>query len=178
MLDKALERYEMAPGIRVKVLGPEHNNVARFLNIIGILYKTKGALDKALERHEKALGIKIKVLGPEHASVAPSLDNNGKVYFKKGAPDETLECHEKALGIRIKVHVSAYMSIYVHAQASAASLQRTLNLSANKYYYYYWAPSTRAWHCPRTTWLLSSKISGDHLCYQNVPISLDGENLS
>ena len=34
-------------------------------------------------------------------------------------------------------NVSAYMSIYVHAQASAASLQRTLNLSANKYYYYY-----------------------------------------
>jgi hypothetical protein len=34
-------------------------------------------------------------------------------------------------------NVSAYMSVYVHAQASAASLQRTLNLSANKYYYYY-----------------------------------------
>ena len=33
-------------------------------------------------------------------------------------------------------NVSAYMSVYVHAQASAASLQRTLNLSANKYYYY------------------------------------------
>ena len=34
-------------------------------------------------------------------------------------------------------NVSAYMSVYVHAQASATSLQRTLNLSANKYYYYY-----------------------------------------
>ena len=34
-------------------------------------------------------------------------------------------------------NVSAYMSVYVHAQASAASLQRPLNLSANKYYYYY-----------------------------------------
>ena len=33
-------------------------------------------------------------------------------------------------------NVSAYMSIYVHAQASATSLHRTLNLSANKYYYY------------------------------------------
>ena len=45
-------------------------------------------------------------------------------------------------------NVSAYMSVYVHAQASAASLQRTLNLSANKYYYYYWpalcAPVGRA----------------------------------
>jgi len=34
-------------------------------------------------------------------------------------------------------NVSAYMSMYVHAQASATSLHRTLNLSANKYYYYY-----------------------------------------
>jgi hypothetical protein len=33
-------------------------------------------------------------------------------------------------------NVSAYMSVFVHAQASAASLQRSLNLSANKYYYY------------------------------------------
>jgi len=33
------------------------------------------------------------------------------------------------------------MSVYVHAQASAASLQRTLNLSANKYYYYYFQDS-------------------------------------
>ena len=35
-------------------------------------------------------------------------------------------------------NVSAYMSVYVHAQASATSLHRTLNLSANKYYYYYY----------------------------------------
>ena len=34
-------------------------------------------------------------------------------------------------------NVSAYMSVYVRAQALAASLQRPLNLSANKYYYYY-----------------------------------------
>jgi hypothetical protein len=34
-------------------------------------------------------------------------------------------------------NVSAYMSVFVHALASAASLQRSLNLSANKYYYYY-----------------------------------------
>ena len=33
-------------------------------------------------------------------------------------------------------NVSAYMSMYVHAQASATSLHRTLNLSANKYYSY------------------------------------------
>jgi hypothetical protein len=65
----------MALGIRIKVLGPEHNNVARFLDIIGILCETKGALDEALERHEKALGIRIKVLGPEHASVASSKNN-------------------------------------------------------------------------------------------------------
>ena len=35
-------------------------------------------------------------------------------------------------------NVSAYMSVFVHALASAASLQRSLNLSANKYYYYYY----------------------------------------
>ena len=40
-------------------------------------------------------------------------------------------------------NVSAYMSMYVHAQASATSLHRTLNLSANKYYYYY--PPVRCW---------------------------------
>ena len=34
-------------------------------------------------------------------------------------------------------NVSAYMSVYVRAQALAASLQRPLNLSANKYYYYH-----------------------------------------
>ena len=39
-------------------------------------------------------------------------------------------------------NVSAYMSMYVHAQASATSLHRTLNLSANKYYYYYGPPQS------------------------------------
>ena len=40
-------------------------------------------------------------------------------------------------------NVSAYMSIYVHAQASATSLHRTLNLSANKYYYYFSLAATQ-----------------------------------
>ena len=29
------------------------------------------------------------------------------------------------------------MSVYIHAQAFSASLKRSLNLSANKHYYYY-----------------------------------------
>ena len=34
-------------------------------------------------------------------------------------------------------NVSVYVSVYIHAQAFSASLKRSLNLSANKYYYYY-----------------------------------------
>ena len=42
-----------------------------------------------------------------------------------------------ALTVSQSSNVSAYMSVYVRAQALAASLHRPLNLSANKYYYYY-----------------------------------------
>ena len=36
-----------------------------------------------------------------------------------------------------RFNVSAYVSVYIYAQAFSASLKRSLNLSANEYYYYY-----------------------------------------
>lgn len=54
---KALEYYEKARDIYIKVLGIDHPNVAGCLNNIGSAYKEQGDYTKALEYYKKSLDI-------------------------------------------------------------------------------------------------------------------------
>ena len=45
--------------------------------------------------------------------------------------------HTPVAKMNHRSNVSVYVSVYIHAQAFSASLKRSLNLSANKHFYYY-----------------------------------------
>ena len=61
---------EKALGIREKVLGKEHPDVAQSLNNLAALYESQGNYGKAEPLYVRSLAILEKVLGKEHPSVA------------------------------------------------------------------------------------------------------------
>ena len=100
---QALEFYNKALAIRLKVLGENHPDTATSYNNIGIVYDSQGNYAKALEYHNKALEIRLNVLGENHHYTATSYNNFGAVYDNQGNYAKALEFYNKALAIRLKV---------------------------------------------------------------------------
>ena len=94
--------YQRALGIREKVLGPEHPEVATSLNNRAELYYAQGKYSEAEPLHQRALGILEKALGPEHPNVASSLNNLAELYRAQGKYSEAEPLYQRALGIREK----------------------------------------------------------------------------
>jgi tetratricopeptide (TPR) repeat protein len=102
--DKALEYYEKALAIQLKVHGDEHPSTGTSYNNLGGVWNDKGEYDKALEYYEKSLAIDLKVHGDQHTSTSTLYHNLGRVWYYKGEYDKALEYYEKSLAIRLKVH--------------------------------------------------------------------------
>ena len=109
--DEALENYKKALDIRLKVLEPDHPDVATSYNNIGSVYADQGIYDKALEYYKKSLDIRLKVLEPDHPDVATGYNNIGFVYSKQGIYAKALEYYKKALDIKLKVLGSDHPSV-------------------------------------------------------------------
>ena len=65
-LDDARKAVQRALAIDEKVFGPDHPNVARDVNNLGMVLQALGDLDGARKAFERALAIIEKVLGPDH----------------------------------------------------------------------------------------------------------------
>ena len=100
--DEAQVHHERALAIRLKVLGPDHPDVAGSYMGIGNVHDAKGEYDQALEFYQKSLAIQIKTLGPDHPYVAASYNNIGWIHFSKAEYDKALEFYQKSLAIQIK----------------------------------------------------------------------------
>lgn len=100
--DKALEYYEKALKIDLKIYGTEeHLDIATYYGNIGGVYYSKGDYKKALKYYKKAL----KIYGTEeHPGIATNYSNIGVVYYSKGDYDRALEYYEKAVDIDLKVY--------------------------------------------------------------------------
>jgi CHAT domain-containing protein/tetratricopeptide (TPR) repeat protein len=103
--DDARLLAEQALSIREKVLGPDHIEVARSLNLIAIIYDDQNDYAKAEPLNVRALSIREKTLGPDHPDVARSLFNLAWIYkvrqeFAKAESTylRVLAIQEKALG--------------------------------------------------------------------------------
>ena len=66
--DKALENYRESRAIKLKQLGPGHNDVATSYNNMAVVYYAKKDLAKAKEYMGKAYAIRLKKLGSNHPS--------------------------------------------------------------------------------------------------------------
>jgi CHAT domain-containing protein/tetratricopeptide (TPR) repeat protein len=82
--DKAQPFAERALGIRERVLGPEHPDVAGALNNLAVIYSNKGDFAKAEPLLQRALSMLERVLGPEHPNVGDSLNNLASLYRNRG----------------------------------------------------------------------------------------------
>ena len=63
--------------------GPEHPNVAIWLNNLALLYKLQGRYGDAESLYRRALAIYEKALGPDHQFVAAALNNLAVLYDKQ-----------------------------------------------------------------------------------------------
>jgi len=79
----------------LKSLPPNHPDLAKSYNNIGLVYNSKGEYDKALEFYQKSLEINLISLPPNHPDLATSYNNIGLVYNSKGEYDIALEFFQK-----------------------------------------------------------------------------------
>jgi len=101
--DNALVELRKALEIRLKVLGPDHPDIASSYNHIGAVYDEKGDYENALVELRKCLEIELKMLGPENADTASSYNHIGVLYYAKGDYDNALVEFRKCLEIELKV---------------------------------------------------------------------------
>ncbi len=101
--DRAIEFFNEALKIKLKVLGKEHPDIAGAYNNMGVAYADKGDYDRAIEFFNRALEIYQKVLGEKHPNIAVTYNNLGLAYWNKGNYDRAIEFFKKALEIYLKV---------------------------------------------------------------------------
>ena len=89
--------------LQEETLGPEHADVARTLNSLGVLYEDLGRKEEAEKHYLRSLAIMEKVLGPEHADVAMTLNNLGVLYSDLGRNEEAEKHYLRSLAIYEKV---------------------------------------------------------------------------
>jgi tetratricopeptide (TPR) repeat protein len=94
---------ERALAIREKVFGPEHLNIAKSLNGLGLLLWDQRDLAGARPLHERALAIREKVLGPKDPDTAMSLNNLALLLQAQGDLARARRLYERALAIYEKV---------------------------------------------------------------------------
>jgi tetratricopeptide (TPR) repeat protein len=93
---------ERALAIREKVLGSEHPDTARSLQLLAVISWDQGDCSGARPLCERALAIREKVLGPEHAAVASSLSQLARCLQDAGDLSGARPLLERALAISEK----------------------------------------------------------------------------
>jgi CHAT domain-containing protein/Tfp pilus assembly protein PilF len=88
--------------IKEKALGPDHPDLAYWLNNLAELYREQGRYADAEPLHRRALAIKEKALGPDHPAVGLSLSNLALLYDNQGRYADAEPLHRRALEIREK----------------------------------------------------------------------------
>lgn len=101
--DNALKCYKKALDIRLKVLGPDDQDVARSYNNVGTMYASKGDYDQALAYLKKSLKVISNTLGPEHPDVASLYANMGAICVSKNDYECAIEYYKNSLDIWLKV---------------------------------------------------------------------------
>ena len=117
-LASAKPLYERAIAIGEKTLGPEHPDLAKWLNNLALLLKdqvrsrwrdrasnhrslpSQGDLASAQPLLERAIAITEKALGPEHPNLAKWLNNLALLLWDMGRIQEAIPHQERATKIR------------------------------------------------------------------------------
>ena len=101
--NKAVECYQKALKIWIKVYGEDHKSVAASYNNLGWSLSKLGEYDKALDFYQKALNIWQKKYGEEHKCIAIVYNNIGLNLETLGKYNEALKYLQKGAEILLKL---------------------------------------------------------------------------
>ena len=94
----ALDYYNWALEICIKINGHNHMSVAATYTNMGVVYDSQSHYERALEYYQKSLDIKLKVVGHDHISVADSKYNLALLHKSRRETDKArqlfLECEQ------------------------------------------------------------------------------------
>ncbi|WP_042713030.1 tetratricopeptide repeat protein, partial [Crocosphaera watsonii] len=90
-------------GLRKKLLGDEHPDVATSFNNLAGLYYSQGRYTEAETLYKDALALIKKLLGDEHPDVATSFNNLAGLYRSQGRYTEAEPLYKDALALRKKL---------------------------------------------------------------------------
>jgi tetratricopeptide (TPR) repeat protein len=119
---RAKTAFERALKIDEATLGPDHLDVARDVNYLGIVLERLGDFQGAKTAHERALKIHETTLGPDHPDVARDVHNIGVVLRDSGDFQGAKTAHEHAL----KIHETALGPDHPDVATSVSSLGNVL----------------------------------------------------
>ena len=111
--DRALNFYNKALKIRLKVYGYRHADTGVSFNNLGLIWMDKGDYNKATEYLNKGLEISFKVYGKFHPDTGACFNNLGLVWNNRGEYDNAITSYENALEVFL-----IYMEICIHQQES------------------------------------------------------------
>ena len=101
--NKSKEYHQWGLETIIKVLGPNHIDVATCYNNLGLVYESMGELEQARDYHQRAIEITTNVLGPNHIAVAKSYNNLGSVYKALGELQHAKDYYQRAVEITTNV---------------------------------------------------------------------------
>jgi len=96
---EAKEMHERALAIGEATYGPDHPQVAIYVNNLGLVLQALGDLEGAKKMYERALAIDEATYGPDHPQVAIYVNNLGLVLQALGDLEGAKKMYERALAI-------------------------------------------------------------------------------
>ena len=100
--NNAIDYYNKALAINVKIFGKEHPDTAGTLNNLGNAWHSLSEHHKAIDYYNKALAINVKIFGEEHPDTASCLNNLGNAWHSLSEHHKAIDYYNKALAIDIK----------------------------------------------------------------------------
>ena len=108
-----------------KALGPEHREVGRALNNLGLLHENAGRYADAEPIFKQALAIREKALGPDHPEVANTLNNLASLYDRLQRYQDAEPLFRRALEIDQKALSPDHPEV-AHLQNNLAEIYREM----------------------------------------------------
>ena len=96
---QASDSFERAPGLAEENVGPEHAELAGYVNNLGCALRGQGDLADAKGAFERAIQIAESNFGPDQREVAIYVNNLGLVLRDLGDLAGARAAHERALGV-------------------------------------------------------------------------------
>lgn len=84
LYDRAESHHRTALRIRKQMFGGEHLEVARSLNLLGLVLHGDGRYPEAKQLYKEALAMQRRLLGDDHPHVASTLNNLGTLFSNTG----------------------------------------------------------------------------------------------